>query len=110
MATIGDNAYLNLFQGARVEDLVGAQQKVKSLKITDSVDFALEFLAENEILAAPVLDRQKSKFVGIVDVKDILDFIVGEIDSKRVRSNSEIQLMEFSGTIEQVLGKEFSVL
>jgi CBS domain-containing protein len=99
----GDNSFLNIFKSATVADLV-ENRKLLTLKPADSIDYALTFLADNQILSAPVLN-DKGSFAGLIDVKDILDFIVSVLDKNGAATLDEIKAVDFTGTVEQVMGK-----
>jgi len=98
---IGDNSFLNVFKSATVAEVAGST-KILSLKPTDSVDVALAFLARNKVLSAPVMN-DSGRFVGLIDVKDILDYIVTLLDTGGAATLDEIKSVNIEGTVEQVL-------
>eukprot|EP00475_Leptophrys_vorax_P010160 TRINITY_DN1683_c0_g1_i1.p1 TRINITY_DN1683_c0_g1~~TRINITY_DN1683_c0_g1_i1.p1 ORF type:complete len:338 (+),score=109.56 TRINITY_DN1683_c0_g1_i1:54-1067(+) len=101
MGAVGDNSFLNVFKAATVADLVESR-KILTVKPSDSVDHVLSFLADNRILSAPVIN-DKGTFVGLVDVKDVLDFIVGLLDKNGAATLDQIKTVEIAGTVDQIL-------
>lgn len=71
-------------ENLKVSDIVGQQEKIYTVRATDTVKHMLEVLYNFNIHSAPVMDVEQG-CLGLVDVLDLLDFLV-HVATKPVES------------------------
>lgn len=71
------NGLLKMLTETKIKDVptVKSQQLVK-FKSNDLVKDVFQTLVKNDLLSAPVFDPIKKEFIGMVDLKDFVDFIM----------------------------------
>jgi len=100
---LNNATFHQLLHNTPLENIVPKDQKVITLKKTDSVDHALQTLATNKIHSAPVVDEQ-NKVLGTVDCLDILLYITKtvktEVDAVGARKHGQeqvVNILDLSG-------------
>ncbi|KAL6077690.1 AMP-activated serine/threonine-protein kinase regulatory subunit [Balamuthia mandrillaris] len=65
-----------LLASTKVVDLLPAGFSLKHIDSQDSVELGLRLLVQNNIYSAPVLDAEKSEFLGLIDLNDVVLHLV----------------------------------
>jgi len=81
---------VKLLKDTKVEDVAPKSSNIVVLDAQEHVPIALQKLLETGIVSAPVIDKQNNKFVGLVDVVDILGFVVSLFDDHGENSEGDI--------------------
>jgi CBS domain-containing protein len=70
-----------LLSSVKVEECAPKSNKILVLSSEDTVPDALKKLIEMNIVSAPVIDEKSKEFLGLLDVVDILAFVVSIFDN-----------------------------
>lgn len=106
------NPFVAMLADAQIQDILALSQKTKSgdihqklvaLRGSDSIDLAIATLAENRVLSAPVFSENLKNFDGMLDIKDILDFIVKALQHQNATSKEAIASTRISGTVADII-------
>eukprot|EP01111_Echinosteliopsis_oligospora_P012990 TRINITY_DN454_c0_g1_i1.p1 TRINITY_DN454_c0_g1~~TRINITY_DN454_c0_g1_i1.p1 ORF type:complete len:312 (-),score=63.61 TRINITY_DN454_c0_g1_i1:155-1090(-) len=65
-----------LLSETTVDSLPTSKGKVLSLEATDPVVKGFQILLDNKILSAPVYDKKENKYIGFLDIRDLVSFCV----------------------------------
>jgi CBS domain-containing protein len=71
--------------------------QIYSLNSTDTVEHAIKMLTSHNILSAPVVDTKTRQCLGMVDMLDILSWIVKVIPDHKQLHSSDLKTLETSG-------------
>jgi len=84
-----------------------AKETVKAIEAPESVIVidskenlhdAFQKLLDNNILSAPVHDKEKNEFIGFLDVRDLVSFVVFVYDEQKVTDNTRLRDLIQHGT------------
>jgi len=109
-----DKSLGQLLQDTNVCDIVPPDQKVITIPDTASISEAIKILSSNRILSAPVeatqITDKRNRFVGFVDMMDLLGHILQMYEENRNTEKIGLYLHIWCQNIETltVRGKEFS--
>lgn len=70
------NAIYEALHSVKLADFVNRAEHVQVLDTNSTVEAAVKFLSEKNILSAPVVDAKTKDCVGIIDMLDIVHYIV----------------------------------
>jgi len=90
----------------RARELLGKQsvsaiEAPASIVVIDGKDNlydAFQKLLDNNILSAPVHDKEKKEFIGFLDVRDLVSFVVFVYDEQKVNDNTRLRDLIQHGT------------
>jgi 5'-AMP-activated protein kinase regulatory gamma subunit len=86
---------LDILKKTKVEDCAQKPNTIIVLDSEESVPSGLQKLIDCGIVSAPVIDSKTNKFLGLIDITDILAFIVGIFkepqDAKRINIFKRIE-------------------
>jgi len=93
------NSLHDLLSSTTVMDLASLRkQHTTVFKSTDLVSDVLDTLTNKEILSAPVYSDEKQSFVGMVDLRDFVAYILALHMKGEVNISTADKLCDFSGT------------
>jgi len=84
-----------------------SKETVKAIEAPDSIIVieskenlhdAFQKLLDNNILSAPVHDKEKNEFIGFLDVRDLVSFVVFVYDEQKVTDNTRLRDLLQHGT------------
>jgi len=88
---------MSILETTKVEELIKHSTKpLVYVENTATVEQAFKCLTENNILGAPIFDKKQNKYVGLVDMIDILTFLVKVFHEAEHRSMSIQKLVSLS--------------
>jgi len=77
------------FLSSNTTELLGAHNVIEIDSKTPVYD-AFQTLLDNNILAAPVWDASESQYVGFLDVRDLVSWVVFVFDEQKVQDNTRL--------------------
>jgi CBS-domain-containing membrane protein len=81
----------------KVKDIVDAQAQIPALlRVSDTIEFALEILGSNNILSAPVLDIEEKVVLGFVDYVDLAAYLADNMNNKQLSQDDKKLLLSRS--------------
>lgn len=90
------NPLYDLLHSAKVSDVV-TQRTIISLDSEDTVENAVKKLAQNHIQSAPVVNDKTKEVLGMVDMLDIVAFILSVLPTGHQLHANDLKRMEIAG-------------
>jgi CBS domain-containing protein len=79
-----------LFESEVVSNLP-APKEIISIDSKQSLVESFEVLLDNNILSAPVYDKESHEYIGFLDVRDLISFVVFVFDEQKVTDNTRLK-------------------
>jgi len=77
---------------------IDAPESIVVIDSKESLHDAFQKLLDNNILSAPVHDKEKNEFIGFLDVRDLVSFVVFVYDEQKVTDNTRLRDLIQYGT------------
>lgn len=101
-AAAAPNAFREILEKSKVSDVMTPDRDILVVKTTDDPVEAFKSIVARGILSAPAYDPEAKKFVGFLDVKDLVSFVVFREEEKERdhtrKQNSAKNLLELPST------------
>eukprot|EP01112_Ceratiomyxa_fruticulosa_P008294 TRINITY_DN2147_c0_g1_i4.p1 TRINITY_DN2147_c0_g1~~TRINITY_DN2147_c0_g1_i4.p1 ORF type:complete len:315 (+),score=46.60 TRINITY_DN2147_c0_g1_i4:441-1385(+) len=94
----------------KVEDVAVKGREVVIVDAADSIPQILNTLVKNNILCAPVYDKNSDKFIGLVDMLDLVTFIVETVDCVESLSSDYSKFLEKDDLFKRNSAKDIADL
>jgi len=84
--------------GKQTVSAIVAPEAVIVIDSKENLHDAFQKLLDNNILSAPVHDKEKNEFIGFLDVRDLVSFVVFVYDEQKVTDNTRLRDLIQHGT------------
>jgi len=82
---------IKLLHTRTIQDSFPRPEKVITLDSKSKLYDGFQTLLENNILSAPVWDASINKYIGFLDIRDLVAFVVFVYDNQKVQDNSRLE-------------------
>jgi len=94
----------------KVEDVAVKGKEIVIVEASDPIPHILNTLVKNNILCAPVYDKSVEKFIGLVDMLDLVTFIVETVDCVESLSSDYVKFLQKDDLFKRNSAKDIADL
>ena len=91
------NPFHTFFHHRKLDQIAEAGQAVKTLHSKNTVEDAIRILHSNRIQSIPIVDDKSKQILGIVDILDLVKFVVSVAPDHLQLKENELRSLEIAG-------------
>jgi CBS-domain-containing membrane protein len=91
------NPFHSFFHQRKLDQIAEAGQAVKTLHSKNTVEDAIRTLHSNRIQSIPIVDEKSKQILGIVDILDLVKFVVSVAPDHMQLKENELRSLEIAG-------------